>query len=452
MATHIAPFPLIPKFRLYSGILLGILFTATFYQFAILLMDLLRFWTMDSYFQVWPLNANEHQYYRLFYAGLASIGGLGVCFELWFYRAFTFGKKPFFARSRIYNDHRMLHWSFLYWFLKMGFLYTLLFDGQYLGINNYLNFYQDYPWLFPLILGVLYLNVWKTLLIVYRRKGFYALILSAFALGVFSWGLSHWELVDTKKIEKQLVANNPYHRFDIEMVHSDYDSLAFENKRVLQEFFLVPPEEEGAIQIYSSGKGELLSVEEFVAYATEENYFKQHYTHAWPYSQWVFDKEMELGVFMQLQPRLPSFMAHKAFYLKVQHLPGRADAPYFFPVWFYGPPALDPTAPLPPPPPPAPPIKEHTVKPAGDAKVYYDGELVSLAMLEALIASEQGNKKEFNFKLIAWEDYPFQKFFKVLEALRVGLDRYQKEKGLNHKLALRIQLEYAEHSTNTTYR
>lgn len=92
------------------------------------------------------------------------------------------------------------------------------------------------------------------------------------------------------------------------------------------------------------------------------------------------------------------------------------------------------------------------MKPAGDAKVYYDGELVSLAMLETLIASEQGNKKGFNFKLIAWEDYPFQKFFKVLEALRVGLDRYQKEQGLNHKLALRIQLEYAEHSTNTTYR
>lgn len=451
MAKPIASYPAIPKFRLYSGIVLGILFTATFYQFAILLMDLLRFWTMDSYYQVWPLNENEHQYYRLFYAGLASIGGLGVCFEVWFYRAFTFAKKPFFARSRIYNDHRMLHWSFLFWFLKMGFLYAMVFDGRYFGIHNYLNFYQDYPWLFPLILGVLYLNIWKTLLTVYRRKGFYYLILSAFALSILSWGLSRWELVNTKKIEKQLIAKNPYQRFEIEMVPSDYGALLFENKRVLQEFFLVPPKADGVMQIYSSQKRELLPVEEFVKYAREENYFKPYYTNAWPYTQWVFDKEMKLGLFMQLQPRLPAFISQKAFYLKVQHMSGRADAPYFFPVWFYGPPALDPTVPVPPPP-LALPIEEHRVKPAGDGKVYFDGELVSLPMLEILIASEQENKNAFHFKFIAWEDQSFQNLFTVLEALRDGLDRYQTEQGLNHTLALRIRLEYAEDSTKTTYR
>lgn len=98
------------------------------------------------------------------------------------------------------------------------------------------------------------------------------------------------------------------------------------------------------------------------------------------------------------------------------------------------------------------PLEEHTIKPAGDGKVYFDGELVSLPMLEMLIASQQEKKNEFNFKLIAWEDQAFQKLFKVLEAVRSGLDRYQTEQSLNHKLALRIRLEYAEDSIKTTYR
>lgn len=416
------------------------------------MLDLLRFMAINYYYQVYPLSADERLFYKLFFAALSLISGLAMVLEIWFYKAFRFGAKTFFARNRIFNDQRMLQWSFLHWFVKLSFMFGFSLDFAFHGSGMELNFYQNYPWLFPLILSVLFLNLWKNLLLVYRLKALHYLLLSAGIIGGLSFIFSQWNLVDIPKLERKLAQKNPYERFDIQLVESDMQVPMLGDRSFYEEYFIVGLDSlPSSIQLYTTRGKKLLSKEEFQNKVYNDHRFRQHYIPG-PYPlRFVLDRNAKVASLVQAYTSTPTPELRNTR-LAFSYQNSNAHEHYDLAIHYYGSATFDPFIPAPPAPPPPPSLfeKEHLIMPAAKDQVFYNGQLLSLKSLERDLANAKlgSSSNHFNFK--DWEQIPYARFFNCLIAIRKGLDAYQKNHQLDDKAALSIRLNDIVYSADST--
>ncbi len=415
----------IPPIRFYGGLFLGLAFGLVFYQFGILLAELLRFMAMDHYFQFWPLTSEERLYFKLFFAALGFIGGLGVIFDLWFYRARTYGSKVPSFRSRVYNDHTVLQWSFLHWFIKLGFLYITFLGWTFFSPKDSLNFYENYFWLFPGILLALFLNMWKSLLLKYRGTAFRYMGLSALLIAALSGLASQWDWVNAEAIEAEIAKNNPYKRFDVQIPITSYGERDSSFRVFYQEYFLVPSDS-SSFEIYKSLNKCVVSQAEFLIGLHDAYFYRAHFIPPYRRLRWVIDKDLIMESVIKAHFLLPDYIYARGINYAVQPKANTRALDYFnFQVYYYGS-GLDAelNIPLPPPSPFVAKLYEYELRlePGVKNRIIVDGREIGIKELEALILQRLKNKEPLGFHFSGWQQKRFGNYFKVLETIRRVLD------------------------------
>ena len=237
------PIPII-KFRFWGGFVVSILLSFSLYQFFIFGRDLLRLFTLSDNFNYLEFTDKELFFYNLFYAFLALIIGQSFFLKIVFDTNKTFGEKRIqFKRKKIVHNQNIWIWFFFLWFFRFATMYSFLnMVGFGQKVNyapvfyEYFSFYEEYPYLFVLIILVLFLQSWQGLGLTIRNY-FKYLMGSFLLLSVLAFGFSQINLVDFESYFKEQHAQNPYKKGNIQLPKVHFtESLSLRHKK--KEFFI----------------------------------------------------------------------------------------------------------------------------------------------------------------------------------------------------------------------
>ena len=214
--------PEIDKFRLYFGIGLALFFAPIFYTFQYVLREIFRLIFTSERHDVWLLSEEEVFFYNWFFAALALIIGQAIGVAYIFESPKKFLKGRLNKRNSILNDQRILPYSFLMWFLKLGVVYALL-----LGYGGF-HFFSIYPYLnFPLILVliVLFFHSWNTIRLKFKGKSYKWMLVSFFGILGLSTIIAKIDVVDYRAVNESLLKLNMEHTYDLQLPSASYSTL-----------------------------------------------------------------------------------------------------------------------------------------------------------------------------------------------------------------------------------
>lgn len=234
----------ISKFRFWIGFLVSILLSFFLYQFFIFGRDLLRLFTFTNNFNYLEFTENELLFYNLFYALLSLIIVQSFFLKNIFDTHKNFGEKRIqFKRKKIVHDQNVLIWMFLYWFLKLCFFYgimnmnSLFWYSSSFSIYEHISFFEEFPYLFVLILLVLFLQSWQSLGLTLRN--YFKYLVTSFALiSVLGFGFTKINLVDFESFFKKQHAENPYIRENIQLPSTSFTELLSPWDKKIEVFIL----------------------------------------------------------------------------------------------------------------------------------------------------------------------------------------------------------------------
>ncbi|MEI6349370.1 MAG: hypothetical protein WCP69_15605 [Bacteroidota bacterium] len=228
----------VSKFRIIVGVIIGIFYSFAFYSFQFVLREAFRTLSVNEDYDLWILSTNEVHFYNLFFAFISVIIGQSICFTYWFDRPNKRVHRLNYKRTSILNDQRVLNWYFLFWFLKMTFLYALFF-GLSSGLGSQVfSFYPDYIYLFILIIVVLYLQTWNTIRQLFKQRSTKWLLISIVVVSLTSFGLSRINIVDYEAINKICNQKNIHYNYNLELPESDfYEKL--EKRSLIENIYIV---------------------------------------------------------------------------------------------------------------------------------------------------------------------------------------------------------------------
>ena len=196
--------PSIPKHRYVLGIIIGLCFAFSLYSLQYMARETLRLNSISED-DLWFLSDSEVSFYNLIFAFIAVIFGLSFCLAYWFDRpAKVFNLKTGRLRS-IVHDQRFLNWYFLAWFSKVATVYGFLFGMASFGGFYMISLYPNFRHLFILVVIVLFLQIWNTILLTYRRKVYRWMVISLIVVSVISFGLSKINLVDYGALNEKVI-------------------------------------------------------------------------------------------------------------------------------------------------------------------------------------------------------------------------------------------------------
>lgn len=228
----------ISKFRFWTGFILSIFLSFFLYQFFILGRDIFRSYTFTPNFNYLEFTENELFFYNLFYAFLALIIGQSFFLKIIFDTNKTFGEKRIqFKRKKIVHDQNIWIWFFLLWFFRFATMYSFLnMVGFGQKVNyapvfyEYFSFYEEYPYLFVLIVLIVFLQSWQGLGLTIRN--YFKYLMSSFLfISVLAFGFSQINLVDFESYFKEKHSQNPYLKENIQLPKVHFtESLSLRHK------------------------------------------------------------------------------------------------------------------------------------------------------------------------------------------------------------------------------
>ncbi len=147
----------------------------------------------------------EHRtVYNFFFAALSLIFGNSIAISFLMSISRSIFSKKNNKRHRIINDQAFLNFSFMSWFgkiaLMMGIFSIWWVDFQYLPVLG-----------IPMILLIitLYLETWKTIILVLPKKKYKILLLHFLIIAVLVTGLAQINILDYKKMDQSLLTQRP---------------------------------------------------------------------------------------------------------------------------------------------------------------------------------------------------------------------------------------------------
>lgn len=193
------------KYRYVVGVILGLFLAFSLYSLQYIIREALR-WHSISDDDLWLLSDSEVSFYNLIFAFISVIVGQSFCFVYWFDRpAKVFKLRPGRLKS-IVHEQRFLNWYFLAWFSKAATMYGFLFGIAGFGGFYMISLYPNFNYMFVLIIIVMFLQVWNTLLLTFKRRAYKWMMISMLVVSVLAYGLSNIDIVDYKTLNK-LAAN-----------------------------------------------------------------------------------------------------------------------------------------------------------------------------------------------------------------------------------------------------
>lgn len=207
----------ISRLRFIIGILIGLLFSITFYSFLYLIREVFRILSVTESYDLWILTDKEVHFYNLVFAFISVIIGQSIAFSFLFDRPKSISETKNYRTTTIVNDQRALNWYFLSWFSKLAIVY-----GVMLGLDSHtafyvFSFYPKYNYIFILIVIVLFLQTWNTLNLTFKSKGQKWMLISAVSISIIAFGISRINLIDYKKFNQIFLEKNTYYNYNFEL-------------------------------------------------------------------------------------------------------------------------------------------------------------------------------------------------------------------------------------------
>jgi biopolymer transport protein ExbD len=229
----------IPRTKFFIGIASGLLFSFWLYAFLYMSREVFRFFSRTEYYDLLILSNQEIFFYNLFFAFIAVIFGQSICFNYWFDKPRTIFHRSTWRRFSIVNDNRALNWYFLSWFSKIAIAYGIMFCITYGGGTKYFNFYPDYSYLFILVVVVLYLQVWNTFRVTFKKESKKWLLISILVVSTVSLIFSQINFIDHKTLDENFLQKNVYVKYNLDIPSSDFYRFGVERLSLTENIFIV---------------------------------------------------------------------------------------------------------------------------------------------------------------------------------------------------------------------
>ncbi|NRD21006.1 hypothetical protein HNV08_13195 [Winogradskyella eckloniae] len=146
----------------------------------------------------------DRKLYNLFFASLSMIIGNSIGVSYLFSRTQNVFSRHNNKRNRIINDQSFLGVNFMHWFTKLWFLFGI-FAEELMGSAFIINFML--PSL--LLIIVLYLDSWKSLILIVKKRRWKIQLLHLLTIGVLTFVLSRIDIVNYKSIDETMLVKNP---------------------------------------------------------------------------------------------------------------------------------------------------------------------------------------------------------------------------------------------------
>ncbi len=302
----------ISKFRFWAGLVISIFLSFFLYQFFILGRDIFRSYTFTTNFNYLEFTENELLFYNLFYAFLALIIAqtffLKIIFDtnkkLW-------EKRIQFSRKKIVHNQNIWIWFFLFCFIKLAVFYGVmnmnsLYWGDYtFSINEHLNFFEEYPYLFLLIILVLFLQSWQSLRVILHNYLKY-MIGSFVFISIVAIVFSQINLVDFESYFKKQHAENPYIKGNIELPNIHFTEALYSRNKTLQLYV----SKKGELYFYGK-KRNFSQLKEIVVALNNEGFYFENLNY---FVQLNIDKNTSLKQLYKLQKVITTYSDFKIAY------------------------------------------------------------------------------------------------------------------------------------------
>ena len=431
--------------RFYGGLIVALGLSATLYQFTLLLAEGIRFLSINYYYELWPLSEEEDFYFRLVFALIALITGLSYLFQIWFHQVYLpegkQRKRLAVLRSKIYNDQTFLQWGFLSWFSRVAFVYIIVFGLTFFEPNAGLKFATDYYWLFPAILLVMFLQLWSTLLRLYGRKTYVYMAFTAVLIFQSAWLFTHWELADTRTIERRIGSKNPFIRFGIELTESEFGELA--PWRSSHELFIVGQNKGNTSGIYERPRPHNLNTSgqlPSLVYSSDldpNNRFRR------PPRNFglVVDPELKMSELINAHQHIAIFYnywsvwdySQTSFYYAVSKNGSSHDSHYGIPVRYFLPEVEEGQS-----------IDQYPfthkiiLRPTDEGLVIWEGRALSQDELVLALSTRLYGLKSFIFLFEDWGQSSYPEYLNTVISIRASLETLRLDQGsrVNYKLWL----------------
>lgn len=213
-----ANLPAVPRGRLITGILIGLLFAFCFYAFLYVCREALRvlFFMTDDY-DVLVLSDTTVNFLNYVFACIATILGQSLCFTCWFEVPFRKLGKYAPQMRAIINDQRSMNFYFLSWFSRLAYVFVLLIGSMMGGGIYVIRTFSGYQYVLILIIVVLFCHSWMNIRRLFNGKSFRWMLLSFILLSVLSLGLSRINLIDYKTINQIILSKNINYSYHLQL-------------------------------------------------------------------------------------------------------------------------------------------------------------------------------------------------------------------------------------------
>ncbi|GEM_PF-4789128 len=198
--------------KIVFGILLGLSSAIVIYSFFYVVREAHRVLALGILdFDYWGFQNGEYilsetnrGFYNLFFSGLSLIFGNSIAILFIFSRPNNILNRFDSRKKRLINDQVFLTFNFSYWLTKIGFTF-----GVFSMCCMDFEFLPHFKSLAYLLLIVLYLETWKNLTLLLKKKRFKIQVTHFLILLLLTFGLSKINIVDYKAIDEAFLVNNP---------------------------------------------------------------------------------------------------------------------------------------------------------------------------------------------------------------------------------------------------
>lgn len=267
----------VSSFRFLGGLFVSLLLSFSIYLFFIYCRDYTRLLTFTNNHNYLELSKKELFFYDFFFAFLSLTIGQSYFLKILFHKNRVINDEQTRLRRKIVHDQNVLIWFFMFWFIRTAGLTAFLymnFNTEY-PIDFYydLNFYNEYWYLFVLILCVLFLQSWQALGLLLKRhykKMFYTFLMLSLTAIVFT----QIKIINFEGYFKTEHLNNLYLKENIRLPKSN----SFTSQSKWGRIFQIYVSENNSVFLNNKE----ISLSELKTEVYNQSYFSQYYS---PYDE-----------------------------------------------------------------------------------------------------------------------------------------------------------------------
>jgi biopolymer transport protein ExbD len=176
------------------GISFGVLFAYILFTFSILLRDHLRLFYFDKYYYLY-LSKQEIFFYNFVFAFITLLISKSLIFSFWIQQNSTNTIKSRILKRRVISEQ----WNFILYFVYFFTKTAILIGFITIDIYYFLNTYENFFYLYILLLLVLFLQSWQVFNLRFK-KGYLLMLKSFVFITSFAFIFAFFSINNEKKL------------------------------------------------------------------------------------------------------------------------------------------------------------------------------------------------------------------------------------------------------------